>query len=229
MKKARGKVLIIDTSILCVWLRVPGKESCGPDGDKWDWDRVEEKIKVENRNHSTFVLPLATIIETGNHISQAKHSRQDRGGSLAGFTSKSADQKSPWAAFSDQAVLWTSAKLKELANVNVPEARQIVVTPFDGNNVHAIRKGIEAANLGITPLVDGKVVRINIPPMDESIRKQIAKQCKELGEKAKISMREIRRRFNELVRKQKADGILPEDMMKKAEKIIKEAKNLLKS
>lgn len=113
-------------------------------------------------------------------------------------------------------------RLKELASINVPEARQIMVTPFDFSNVHAIKKGIEAANLGVNPMVDGKVIRINIPPMDESIRKQIAKQCKELGEKAKIVMRELRRKYNELVRKQKADGDLPEDMMKKLEKTIQE-------
>lgn len=113
-------------------------------------------------------------------------------------------------------------RLKELANINVPEARQILVTPFDFSNVHAIKKGIEAANLGVNPMVDGKVIRINIPPMDESIRKQIAKQCKELGEKAKIVMRELRRKFNDLVRKQKSEGILPEDMMKKLEKTIQE-------
>lgn len=110
------KVLIIDTSVLCVWLRVPGMESCGPDGDKWDWDRVEKKIKAENRNHSTFVLPLATIIETGNHISRAKHSRKERSAALVNLIYESADQKSPWAAFTDQAALWNSDKLKELAN-----------------------------------------------------------------------------------------------------------------
>ncbi|MEW6379961.1 MAG: hypothetical protein AB1611_10190 [bacterium] len=110
------KVLIIDTSVLCVWLRVPGMESCGPDEDQWDWDRVEKKIDDENQNHSIFVLPLATIIETGNHISRAKHNRRECGVVLADLMSKSADQKSPWAAFSDQAALWTSDKLKELAN-----------------------------------------------------------------------------------------------------------------
>lgn len=112
--------------------------------------------------------------------------------------------------------------LKALANINVPEPRQIVVTPFDHSNINAISKAIEAAKLGVNPLVDGKVVRINIPPMDETIRKQIAKQCKELGEKAKIAMRDIRRRFNELVRKQKTDGIIPEDQMKKSEKTIQD-------
>lgn len=112
--------------------------------------------------------------------------------------------------------------LKTLANVNVPEPRQIVVTPFDVSTVHAIAKGIEAANLGIHPIVDGKVIRLNVPPMDETIRKQIAKQCKELGEKAKIVMREIRRKFNELVRKQKTDSIITEDQMKKFEKTIQD-------
>ena len=114
------------------------------------------------------------------------------------------------------------APLRTVANVTVPESRQILVTPFDPSTCHAIAKGIEAANLGIHPMVDGKVVRLNVPPMDETIRKQIAKQCKELGEKAKIALREVRRKFNDLVRKQKADGTLPEDAMKKLEKTIQD-------
>jgi ribosome recycling factor len=112
--------------------------------------------------------------------------------------------------------------LKSLANVSLPEPRQILVTPFDPSTTHAIAKGIEAAKLGINPMVDGKVVRLNVPPMDEAMRKQIAKQCKELGEKAKISMREVRRKFNDLVKKEKGDGLIPEDMAKKLEKAIQD-------
>lgn len=112
--------------------------------------------------------------------------------------------------------------LKEISTVSVPEARQIVVMPFDVSNLQAIRKGIEAANLGVNPLVDGKVIRVPIPPMDEAVRKQIVKQCKDLGEKSKVVMREVRRKYNDLVRKQKADGIIPEDVMKKIEKTIQE-------
>lgn len=112
--------------------------------------------------------------------------------------------------------------LKNVANVSVPEPRQILVQPFDPSTVNAIAKGIEAAKLGINPKVDGKCVRLNVPPMDESMRKQIAKQCKEIGEKAKIAMRDIRRKFNELVRKQKTDGLIPEDMVKKLEKAIQD-------
>ncbi len=112
--------------------------------------------------------------------------------------------------------------LKALANVTVPEARQIVVTPFDHSTINAISKAIEAANLGVNPMVDGKVIRINVPPMDEGVRKQIAKQCKDHGEKTKVSLRDVRRKFNDLVRKQKADGLIAEDQMKKAEKIIQD-------
>ncbi len=112
--------------------------------------------------------------------------------------------------------------IKAVGNINVPEPRLIVVTPFDPGTLNAIAKGIEAANLGVHPIVDGRVVRIPIPPPDESLRKQIAKQCRELGEKSKIVMREVRRKFNELVRKQKADGIIPEDQVKKFEKQIQE-------
>lgn len=119
-------------------------------------------------------------------------------------------------------VYGSHVKLKEVASISVPEARQIVVTPFDFSNAHAIKKGIEAANLGVNPMVDGKVIRINIPPMDETVRKQIAKQCKDLGEKSKIVMREVRRKYNDLIRKQKSEGVIPEDMMKKLEKTIQD-------
>ena len=110
------KVLIIDTSILCVWLEVPGMATCGPMHDQWDHQRVQEKIQSEALSTTTFVLPLATIIETGNHISQATHSRKERGESLADLIRKSADQLTPWAAFSDQSILWSSDKLKTLAD-----------------------------------------------------------------------------------------------------------------
>ena len=110
------KVLIIDTSILCVWLDVPGMGTCGPADDQWDKQRVQEKIQNETLASTTFVLPLATIIETGNHISQAPHSRKERGELLADLIRKSSDQMTPWAAFSDQSILWSPEKLKNLAD-----------------------------------------------------------------------------------------------------------------
>jgi ribosome recycling factor len=112
--------------------------------------------------------------------------------------------------------------IKNVASIAVPEARQIVVTPFDHNTLNAIAKGIEAANLGLHPIADGRVVRVPVPQMDESTRKQLAKQCKEFGEKSKIAMRDVRRKFNDLVRKMKADGTLTEDVLKKEEKLIQD-------
>ncbi len=114
------------------------------------------------------------------------------------------------------------SSLKALASINVPEARQIVVTPFDQSNVNTIAKAIELANLGVNPMVDGKVIRINVPPMDKNVRERMAKQCKEYGEKTKVSLRDVRRKFNDLVRKEKAQGIIPEDQMKKTEKAIQD-------
>ncbi len=98
-------------------------------------------------------------------------------------------------------------RIKELANVTVPEPRQLLISPFDPQTAAAIAKGIEKANLNLQPVVEGQVIRINVPPMDESMRKQIVKQGKQKAEDAKIVIREIRRKNNELVRKQKADGI----------------------
>ncbi|MBS0654019.1 MAG: ribosome recycling factor [Verrucomicrobia bacterium] len=113
-------------------------------------------------------------------------------------------------------------RLKEMANVTVPESRQLLISPFDPQTAGAIAKGIERANLNLQPVVEGHTIRINVPPMDEAMRKQIAKQGKQKAEDAKITIREIRRKNNELVRKQKADGIITEDIMKKDEKTIQD-------
>ena len=113
-------------------------------------------------------------------------------------------------------------RIKELANVTVPEPRQLLISPFDPQTSAAIAKGIEKANLNLQPVVEGQVVRIMVPPMDESMRKQIVKQGKEKAEAAKIALRDIRRKNNELVRKQKADGTITEDVMKKEEKGIQD-------
>lgn len=113
-------------------------------------------------------------------------------------------------------------RIKELANITTPESRQLLVSPFDPQTAAAIAKGIERANLNLQPVVEGHVIRINVPPMDESMRKEIVKQAKKKAEDGKIVIREIRRKGNEQVKKQKADGEITEDIMKKSEKIIQE-------
>ena len=111
----KSKVLVIDTSILCCWLEIPGKETCGNDDDKWERNRVKNLINEETKQGATIVLPLATIIETGNHISQARSMKYECAKELANLINLAADNSTPWAAFSDQDSLWTSDELKRLA------------------------------------------------------------------------------------------------------------------
>lgn len=110
------KVLIIDTCILCVYLKVPFMEECGPDNDKWDYKRVAEKIDTEICQKSLLVLPLATLIETGNHIAHVKGERYELAKSLSDIIVKVATAEEPWAAFTVQSELWGAENLIKLAN-----------------------------------------------------------------------------------------------------------------
>lgn len=125
-------------------------------------------------------------------------------------------------------------RIKELASLNVPEQRQLVITPFDANLKGAIAKAIEKANLGFQPIVDGNIVRIKIPPMDEGQRKEMIKLCHRRAEEAKVSIRTVRRDANEHVKTQKSQSAITEDdvvRLKKqiddfTEKFCKEADDL---
>lgn len=112
--------------------------------------------------------------------------------------------------------------LRDVANVTAPEPRQLLITPFDVNNAGAIAKGIEKANLGFQPILDGKVVRITIPMMDEAQRKEMVKLINKFKEEGKVRVRGERRRCNDALRKGKSDGDIPEDLMKKEEKSVQE-------
>ncbi len=119
-------------------------------------------------------------------------------------------------------VYGSQMRIKEMANISTPEARQILISPFDPQTAGPIAKGIEKANINLQPILEGQTIRINIPPMDENMRKEIVKQGKKKAEDSKVVVREIRRKGNEQVRKQKADGEITEDQMKKAEKTIQD-------
>lgn len=119
-------------------------------------------------------------------------------------------------------VYGSQMRIKDVANVTTPESRLILITPFDVHNTNAIGKAIEKANLGFMPIVDGNVVRIKIAQMDDSMRKEMVKLCHKRREEAKVGIRNIRRDSNEAARKQKADGEISEDIMKKLEKNIQE-------
>jgi hypothetical protein len=118
------RVVVIDTSILCVWLGVSGKETCGAGDDRWDKGRVDAVVSREKQRGTTLVLPLATIIETGNHIAQGRGNRHAEAKKLAELMAKTADGSSPWAAFTEQSDLWRPDALRALAVTWPPLAAQ---------------------------------------------------------------------------------------------------------
>lgn len=111
--------------------------------------------------------------------------------------------------------------LKQLATISVPEARQLLIKPFDKGCLSAIEKAILASNLGYNPGNDGETIRIVIPELTEERRRELAKQVKALAEDAKVTVRNLRREGLEDVEKLE----LPEDQEKGMEKDIQDLVN----
>jgi len=110
----------------------------------------------------------------------------------------------------------TPTSIKQLCNVNIPEARMITLQPFDKSSLNEIEKAIFAANLGITPENDGNIIRLPFPALTEDKRKDIVKQIKKTAEDTKVAIRNIRRDQNELIKKMKKDSEITEDQEKKS-------------
>ncbi|MDX9959381.1 MAG: ribosome recycling factor [Clostridia bacterium] len=106
--------------------------------------------------------------------------------------------------------------LSQVANVSVPEARLIVVQPWDRALISEIEKAIQKSELGLNPSNDGKVIRISIPPLTEQRRKELVKTAKASAEQSRVAIRNIRRDGIEDLKKLKDSGT-PEDAVKKAE------------
>ena len=104
--------------------------------------------------------------------------------------------------------------INQLATVTIPEPRTISIQVWDKNNVKAVDSEIQKSNLGITPQVDGQTIRIHIPQLTEERRKELTKILKNLGEKAKISVRNIRRESNDNIKKLLKDKKISEDESK---------------
>ncbi len=119
-------------------------------------------------------------------------------------------------------VYGSQMKIKDVATIAMPEPRQLLITPFDGHNAHAIANAIQKANLGLNPVLENKAIRVIFPELDATRRKQLITQCHELREKCKVTIRNIRRDQNELVKKQKSAGHIPEDDVKRLEKQVQE-------
>ncbi len=101
--------------------------------------------------------------------------------------------------------------VQQLASINVPEARLLVISPYDKTSVDNIEKAIIAANLGVNPSSDGEVIRISIPALTEERRKELVKEVKKIGEDAKVSIRNIRRDINDHLKKEEKNGDITED------------------
>ena len=104
--------------------------------------------------------------------------------------------------------------IKSLGTISTPEPRQIKRTPFDPTVLDAMNKAILAANIGVTPQTDGKVLRITVPELNEERRKEIVKVAKTQAEAQKVAMRNVRRDANEAVKKLEKDKKISEDDMK---------------
>lgn len=116
----------------------------------------------------------------------------------------------------------TPTPLQQVGNISVPEARMIVIQPWEKNLLKVIEKAILTSDLGINPTNDGTVIRLVFPELTEERRKQLAKDVKKKGEAAKVAMRNVRRDANDSFKKMEKAGELSEDDLELAiEKIQK--------
>ncbi len=108
----------------------------------------------------------------------------------------------------------TPTVLQQVGNINVPEARMIVIQPWDKSLLKAIEKAILTSDLGINPTNDGNVIRLIFPELTEERRKELAKDVKKKGEAAKVAVRNVRRDANETFKKMEKAGDMSEDDLK---------------
>ena len=108
----------------------------------------------------------------------------------------------------------TKSPLNQVATIAIPEARSVIITPFDKSLISEIEKAIQIADLGLNPSNDGKVIRISIPALTADRRKELVKQAKTIAENSRTAIRNIRRDGNDELKKQQKDGTLTEDGLK---------------
>ena len=111
----------------------------------------------------------------------------------------------------------TPTPLPQIGNINVPEARMIVIKPWEKKMISAIEKAIQKSDLGLNPTNDGEVVRLVFPDLNEERRKELTKMARKSAEGAKVAVRSIRRDAVEQIKKLKKDSLITEDEQRKAE------------
>ncbi len=130
----------------------------------------------------------------------------------------------------------TKTRLRDLAGISAPEARLLVVHPWDPGALEAVEKAIQSANIGLNPMNDGKIIRIPIPEMSEERRLDMVKVIKNIGEEGRVAIRNVRREANHELETLFKAGSLPEDekfrslkdIQEKTDEYIKELDQILK-
>lgn len=110
----------------------------------------------------------------------------------------------------------TLTPISQMASVAVPDSRTITIQPWDKGGMAAVEKAILKSDLGLTPINDGKIIRINIPPLTEERRRDLVKVARKYGEDAKVAVRGVRREANDNLKKAEKDKEITEDAMKRA-------------
>ncbi len=106
-----------------------------------------------------------------------------------------------------------SMPINQLATVQAPDARLLVLTPWDKTTINDIQRGIIAAGLGLNPSTDGQVIRVPVPPLTAERRQELVKQVRSYGEDAKVRVRHVRRDYNDIFKSAEDDGDISEDEM----------------
>ena len=116
----------------------------------------------------------------------------------------------------------TPTGLDGVATIKTPDARTLLITPWETSVLKDIEKAIQASDLGINPMNDGKSIRLNFPPLTEERRKELTKKTAKMGEECKVAIRNIRRDANDAAKKMQKASEITEDDLKQAEKTIQE-------
>ncbi|MEP7268710.1 MAG: ribosome recycling factor [Saprospiraceae bacterium] len=114
--------------------------------------------------------------------------------------------------------------LNQVANVSLADSRTLTIQPWEKSSLGPIEKSIFEANLGLTPINDGDLIRVSIPPLTEERRKDLVKQARSMGEEAKVAVRNVRHKYLDVIKKAVKDGT-PEDMGKSKETALQEKVN----
>ena len=117
-------------------------------------------------------------------------------------------------------VYGSQMRVRELAGITTPESRQLLIQPWDVGSIQAIEKAIQKANLGLSPAVQGKNIRISFPELSQERRQEFVKIIKKMAEDGRVAIRHVRRDAIELLKKSKASGGVGEEEIENAEKEV---------